>query len=86
MISPDYDFNQFVETTKKKDVHEIIYLADQEAVAAWRRSYQPKGSSCDNDQKSIDYQNRLKNLIYYIRSSVAQTDIKNPFRFTDNKH
>jgi hypothetical protein len=42
MISPEYDFEQFVEASKKKDVYEIIYLAEQEAIGAWRRSYQSK--------------------------------------------
>jgi hypothetical protein len=83
MISPEYDFEQFVEAAKKKDVYEIIYLAEQEAIGAWRRSYQSNGSANDSDQKSVDYQNKLKNLIYHIRSSVNQSKTKDTFNFID---
>jgi hypothetical protein len=34
MISPEYNFKQFVEATKQKDMYEIIYLAEQEAIGA----------------------------------------------------
>jgi hypothetical protein len=70
MISPEYDFEQFVQAAKKKDVYEIIYLAEQEAIGAWRQSYRSTGSANHSDQKSLDYQNKLKNLIYHMRSSV----------------
>jgi hypothetical protein len=76
MISPEYDFKQFLENTKKKDVDEIIYLADQEAVEAWRRAYRSRGSSNDNNYRSVDYQNKLKNLIYHMRSSLVKSDSK----------
>ena len=78
MISPEYNFKQFVEATKEKDVYELICLAEQEAIGAWRRSYRSVGSANHNDQKSVDYQNRLKNLIYRMRSSLKQSSIKDP--------
>jgi deferrochelatase/peroxidase EfeB len=78
MISPEYNFKQFVEATKKKDVYEIICLAEQEAIGAWRRSYRSVGSGNEDDQKSIDYQNRLKNLIYHMRSHVRPSNIEDP--------
>ena len=86
MISPGYDFKQFVEATKKKDVYEIIYLADQEALAAWRQSRRSADSSNDNNEKSIDYQNHLKNLINHMRSSVWQLDIKHPQHVISNNN
>jgi hypothetical protein len=86
MISPEYDFEQFVEASKKKDVYEIIYLAEQEAIGAWRRSYRSTGSADDSDQKSVEYQNKLKNLIYHMRSSVRQTKTKYPFNFKDKNN
>lgn len=78
MISPELDFRQFLEATKKKDVYETIYLADQEAIAAWRRSYRSNGSSKADDQQSTDYQNKLKRFIYHLRSSVRQSELGNP--------
>jgi hypothetical protein len=83
MISPEYDFKQFVEATKQKDVYEIIYLAEQEAIGAWRQSYRSPGSNNDEDQKNIDYQNRLKNLIDHMRSSVKPSKSKNLFNLID---
>ena len=78
MISPGHDFKQFVEATKKKDVYETIYLADQEAIAAWRRLYRSNGLSNVDDQQSIDYQKKLKTFIYHLRSSVRQSELGNP--------
>ena len=78
MISPEYNFEQFMDATKKKDVYEIIRLAEQEAIGAWRQSYRSVGSADENDQKSIDYQNRLKNLIYTMRSHLRPSNIEYP--------
>ena len=78
MISPEYNFKQFVEATKEKNAYEVIYIANQEAIDAWRRSYRSPGSTDEYDEKSIDYQNRLKNLIYQMRSSVRQSELGNP--------
>ena len=78
MISPEYNFKEFVEATKKKDVYEIICLAEQEAIGAWRQSYRSVGSVNEDDQKSIDYQNRLKNLIHHMRSHVRPSNIEDP--------
>jgi deferrochelatase/peroxidase EfeB len=86
MISPEYNFKQFVEATKKKDVYEIICLAEQEAIGAWRRSYHSDGSANADDQKSIDYQNRLKNLIYDMRSHVRPSNIEDPCQLIDSNH
>jgi deferrochelatase/peroxidase EfeB len=86
MISPEYNFKQFVEATKKKDVYEIICLAEQEAIGAWRRSYHADGSANADDQKSIDYQNRLKNLIYDMRSHVRPSNIEDPCQLIDSNH
>jgi hypothetical protein len=67
-----------VEVTKEKNAYEVIYIANQEAIDAWRRSYRSPGSTDEYDEKSIDYQNRLKNLIYQMRSSVRQSELGNP--------
>jgi hypothetical protein len=84
MISPEYDFKQFIEAMKQKDTYEIIYLAEQEAIGAWRQSNRVLSSDNDDDQKNIDYQNRLKNLIYCMRSSVRPSNSKNPCNLIDN--
>jgi deferrochelatase/peroxidase EfeB len=86
MISPEYNFKHFVEATKKKDAYEIICLAEQEAIGAWRRSYRSVGSVNDDDQKSLDYQNRLKNLIYHMRSHVRPSNIEDPCKLNDNNN
>ena len=78
MISPEYNFKHFVEATKEKNVYEVIYIANQEAIDAWRRSYRSPGSTDEDDEKSIDYQNKLKTFIYYLRSSVRQSELGNP--------
>ena len=78
MISPEYNFKQFVEATKEKNAYEAIYIANQEAIDAWRRSYRSPGSTDEDDEKSIDYQNKLKTYIYHLRSSVRQSELGNP--------
>jgi hypothetical protein len=83
MISPEYNFEYFVEAIKEKDVYEIIRLAEQETIGAWRQSYRSVGSVNDDDRKSIDYQNRLKDLIFEMRSHLKQAYIKKPFIFNN---
>jgi hypothetical protein len=86
MISPDYNFEQFVEAIKKKEVYEIICLAEQEAIGAWRQSYRSVGSVNDDDKKSIDYQNRLKDLIIEMRSHVRPFNIERTCNFNDKNN
>lgn len=86
MISPEYNFKQFVEATKKKDVYEIICLAEQEAIGAWRQSYRSGASVNEDDRKSIEYQNRLKDLIYQMRSHVRPSNIEDPCNLIDSQN
>ena len=86
MISPEYNFKHFVEATKEKDVYEIIRLAEQEAIGAWRQSYRSVGSVNDDDKKSIEYQNRLKGLIYEMRSHVRPSNIVYTCNFKDENN
>ena len=86
MISPEYNFEQFMEAIKEKDVYEIICLAEQEAIGAWRQSYRSVGSVNDDDKKSIDYQNRLKDLIVGMRSHVRIFSIEEICKINDKNN
>jgi hypothetical protein len=67
MISPSYDFHQFVEAVKGMKFLDIIYHADQEATRAERfimrnrRDVDGVGESCRR------YADTLKDLIFYLR-------------------
>jgi len=73
MISPSFNFEQFVESVQDKDFHDIIDLAENEATVAWRTVYRKHGSIDQGTTKSRDYQNKLLGLIDYIRHSVKPT-------------
>ena len=70
MISPSFNFEQFVESVQDKEFHDIISLAEKEATVAWRAAYQKNGSIDPGMMKSRDYQDKLLGLIDYIRHSV----------------
>ena len=74
MISDDFRFQQFVEIAKGKPYHEIIYLAEQEALQAWRKAHPSKGLSFEKRTQSLRYQQMLLDLISYLRHGVVFQD------------
>ena len=70
MISPAYDFEQFLGAVSEKAVAELITLADNEAVAAWRRAYQKTRRTGEPAVSSEGYQEKLLALIDYLRFEV----------------
>lgn len=70
MISPKFNFEQFADAVKGKDVFDIIYLAEKEATEAWRRTYRKQVFIGDEEVKSQYYQEKLIGLIDYLRHGV----------------
>jgi hypothetical protein len=70
MISPAYDFEQFLSAVSEKPIAELITLADNEAVAAWRRAYQKKRRTGQPAVSSQTYQEKLLAFIDYLRFEV----------------
>ncbi len=68
MISPSCDFKTFVEEVKHKDYPDIIYLAEQEAVEAWRLAQRRIRKGSLNHQESMRYSDTLKELIFFLRN------------------
>ena len=73
MISETYDFQQFADSVKGEDFFDIIYLAEQETIEAWRVCR--KGRSSDG--KCASYQSKLKGLIHFMRYGVKPTNLNN---------
>jgi hypothetical protein len=73
MISATYDFEHFADSVKGEDYFDIIYLAEQEAIEAWRVCR--KGSLSDG--KSASYQSKLKGLIHFMRYGVKPSNLNN---------
>jgi hypothetical protein len=71
MISAACDFEQFVEAIKDKDYFEVVYLANQEATEAWRRSYRLRTSPGAQRQNSVAYEHVLKGFISYLRYGLT---------------
>ena len=74
MISDKYSFAHFVDTVKGKDHLDIIYLAEQEATEAWRKSKQLNGQAGNDIQNNISYQSKLLGLIDYMRHGLQSRD------------
>jgi hypothetical protein len=74
MISDNFRFRQFAEIAAGKEIHQIIYLAEQEALQAWRQAHPSKGLSSSDRERSLDYQQKLLGLIAYLRHGIVPTD------------
>jgi hypothetical protein len=70
MISDEFRFRTFAEIAKGKAHHEIIYLAEQEALEAWRMAHPSKGLAPAERSRSLEYQQKLLGLIAYLRHGV----------------
>lgn len=65
-----YDMNVFFKAVEDKDVVEIIFLADQEATAAWRLAYRLRESVRSGAELANGYGDTLVELIYFLRSAL----------------
>jgi hypothetical protein len=70
MISSTFDFEQFADTVKEKDFFDVIYLAEQEAINAWRISNKKKLLNGFDSDLCRSYQSKLKGLIHFMRYGV----------------
>ncbi len=70
MIAPAYDFEQFLAAVSEKPALDIVALADQEAVAAWRWAYQKTRRTGQPAVSSQSYQEKLLALIDYVRFGI----------------
>jgi len=68
MISLSHDIHEFMNAVKGKNELEAIYLAEQEALKVWRRSYKKTNASDDKrNDISMTYQNDLLRFINFVR-------------------
>ena len=74
MISPSLNFDEFVNSVMNKELLSVIYLAEQEAVEAWRLTHKKNGSASQFTEKSYQYQSKLLNLIDYMRYKIRLRD------------
>jgi hypothetical protein len=70
MISTNFDFEQFADNVKEKDFFDVIYLAEQEAIKAWRISNKKKLLDGFDSDLCSSYQSKLKGLIHFMRYGV----------------
>lgn len=75
MISPSFDIHQFIENIKEKDVSDMVYLAEQEAVQTWKRTYSRTGTLTEEQKNGLMYENKLLKIIDYIRNGIKHKDI-----------
>ena len=85
MISPSCDIQEFIEAVKDKDYLEVISLADQEALKAWRISHRTGIGATDERASCKRYEELLKEIARNIRSSVAP-DWKSVAELRDLRH
>ncbi|KPJ78303.1 MAG: hypothetical protein AMJ54_04240 [Deltaproteobacteria bacterium SG8_13] len=69
MISTDCDFETFVREARGMDCYEVIYLAEKEAIQAWRHSYHNESRTCSGEA-SRQYQEKLIGLIRFMRHGL----------------
>lgn len=71
MISPNLNFDEFAKTVMHEDLLNIIYLAEQEAIEAFRLVKKNNtGLKCPTAEKSYNYQIKLSNLIEFMRFKI----------------
>ena len=70
MISACFDLAQFVEAVRNRDYFEIIDLADQEALEAWRGARHISDGDDSERQKRLRYTGVLEDLIDFVRYGV----------------
>jgi len=71
-----YDIKDFLKTIQKKDLYEILSLADREATAAWRSAYRLKKSGNTLDELPSQYEYALKELVRFLRAAVTYRPLK----------
>ncbi|MGD8366098.1 MAG: hypothetical protein PVG78_00535 [Desulfobacterales bacterium] len=74
MVSDDFRFRQFAKIAAGKEYHEIIYLAEQEALQAWRMAHPSKGLTEAERSRCLEYQQKLLGLIAYLRHGLVPKD------------
>ena len=75
MISRSFQFEDFVAAIQGKDDFDIIYMAEQEALHAWRSAHRSKGLSSNLIDKSKAYQEKLIGLIGFLRHGFCATSV-----------
>jgi hypothetical protein len=70
MISNNCDFKVFVEEIKHRDYPDIICLAEQESVSAWRMAQKLIRRGSLGHQESMKYAETLKELIFFLRNGI----------------
>ncbi len=75
MISSSCDLKQFMEEIKDREYSDIIYLADQEAVEAWRQSRRRKDAHGSDKGTWARYADILDAFIQFMRYGVKPPGI-----------
>jgi hypothetical protein len=75
MISPTFDIESFVASLSDKDVSEIIHIADQEALQAWRAGQKKKLDPEPDTALCESYQKKVIALINYLRYESRSCNI-----------
>lgn len=68
MISESCDIGEFIRKVPKTDSSEVIAMADQEAMDAWRSALRT-GSETSRESMN-EYESLLKDLIYFLRATI----------------
>jgi hypothetical protein len=78
MISSSCSLKSFVEGIKHREYRDIIYLAEQEAVEAWRLAQRRIRKGSLDHQESMRYSETLKELIFLLIAEGYQSRILHP--------
>jgi hypothetical protein len=70
VISPSYDFDEFLAAMKGRGYREIIHAAQGECAAAERRSFGRKGAVRAREQGSVAYAAELKAFLFWIQTGA----------------
>ena len=71
MISPSYDIDEFIKAIQNKGYLDVICLANQEAIDAWRLSYRQRRFDNTQNGKDRNYEYLLKEFISLLRAAVT---------------
>ena len=74
MISASFNLSEFAYAVKDKKYCDVILLADQEALCAWRQSQR-----CGPHMEVDRYESILKEFVRYLKSGVAIPRFKHEF-------
>lgn len=78
MISQSYNMSEFVSVIGNKNYDDILMTTEKEATEVERHIYKIRSGNIPGSENEVEYAQSLKDLIFYLKSTVDPFPKKNP--------